>query len=189
MVEELFGASSTVGFDTSGIDALEKDVTDSDVLTRAIVAGFHVFLLGVNADEILSVPTRIAHVREALIARCQRLLAAGECLWPPHFILELLIDAHAKNPSQFDWKKVDVRARVYERAIIDRDFTESICVQQRTDQLQNEKRWAELWKSPATRTRQASGTGSVKVPHQLPRSGRHCHRTVGRDLELRQLTL
>jgi hypothetical protein len=147
MLENFIGASSTIGFDTSAVDALEKGTSDSEVLTKAIVAGFHVLLLGVNADEVLSVPAKVAQLRELLLARCQRLLAAGQCLWPPHYVLELLIGAHAQNPSQFDWKKVDVRARVYERAIIDRDFTEPLCVQQRTEQLKAEKDWAKMWKA------------------------------------------
>ena len=135
-----------IGFDTSVFNALEREGAGAETLLKEVTARFHLLLFGLAAGEILSTPTKKAIIREALLARCQRLLASGQCLWPPHYVIKLLISEHSKNPAQFDWTKVDVRARVYERAIIDRDFTEPLCVQQRKEQFEAEENWARMWK-------------------------------------------
>lgn len=114
----------TVAFDTSGINALVNDSADAEPVMKALECGFEVRLPALSAEEILSTPEQTR--REFLLGRCQRLLTSGRCLWPPHEILRLLITAHFASPLRFDWTRVDVRARVYEDAIIRRDFTEEI---------------------------------------------------------------
>jgi hypothetical protein len=141
------GQLSTVGFDTSTINALERGGADSEALIKAIQSGFHVLLLGVNADEILSTPTSKDPRREILLTLFQRLLVSGECLWPPNYVVELLATEYFKNPSRFSWQRVPVRARIYERSIIERDFTDALCAQQRTEQLEHEKKWKTMWSS------------------------------------------
>lgn len=128
---------STIGFDTSVINALVDKGAESEPLMKALQCGFEVRLPGMSAEELLS--TRDLARREALLARCQRLVVSGQCLWPPHEILRLLISAHSQNPTQFDWKEVKVRARVYELAIISRDFTDELCIEQRSEQFRVEE--------------------------------------------------
>jgi len=135
----------TIGFDTRGVNQLEDGGAHSEPLMKAMVCGFKVLLPAMTVDEILSTPATKNPRREALFARCQRLLASGQCLWPPHWILELLIAEHFKNPLLFDWTKTDMRARVYEHAIIERDFTDELCVQQRKEQFELEKRFERMW--------------------------------------------
>jgi len=134
----------TVCFDTRGVNQLE-DFPQSESLMKALRCGFETLLPAMAVDEILSTPARKDPRREALFARCQKLLASGQCLWPPHWILQRLISAHSKNPLLFDWTKLRVRASIYERAIIERDFTEELCVQQRKEQFELEGRYAKMW--------------------------------------------
>ncbi len=133
----------TIGFDTSGINALEDGGRQSELLMIALRCGFDVRLPAMTADEVLSTPDPAR--REALLARCERLLGAGECLLPPHEILRLLISEHHRNPLNYDWTQVDVRARVYEIAILRRDFTNELCVRQREEQLRLETSFRKMW--------------------------------------------
>ena len=68
-------------------------------------------------------------------------------MWPPHEIVRLLVLAHHKDPTRFNWEQVDVRARVYERAIIDRDFDDELCAQELTEQLEAEEQYLGFWRA------------------------------------------
>ena len=135
----------TIGFDTRGVNRLEDGGAQSEPLMKALYCGFTVQLPAMAVDEILATPAKKNPRRENLFARCQRLLASGQCLWPPHWIIKQLVLAHSKNASRFDWTFLPVRARFYERAIIDRDFTEELCDQQRNEQFELEERYAKVW--------------------------------------------
>jgi hypothetical protein len=141
------GSLPRIGFDTSTINALQRDGLDSEALIRGIQSGYRVLLLGENADEVLSTPAIKSLRRESLVGLLQRLLVSGEFLWPPNYVVELLATAYFKNPSGFSWQKVSVRARAYERAIVDRDFTDALCAQQRAEQFEHEKKWRAMWNS------------------------------------------
>jgi hypothetical protein len=91
----------------------------------ALTCGFDVWLSAMNVDELIQ--TKNAAERDALIAFAQRFLASGRCVWPPHEIINLLIAAHEKNPTTFDWRTVDVRAGRYKWLIVQRDYTDSVC--------------------------------------------------------------
>src|ERR1700679_568129 len=127
----------TIVFDTSAVNSLVKDGSRAEPLLVALRCGFDVQVTGMVVSELLSTP--FSSTREPLIACCQRLLASGRCVWPPHEILRLLISAYHGDPTRFDWTRVDVRARVYERAIIDRDFDDELCVQELKEQLEVEE--------------------------------------------------
>jgi hypothetical protein len=135
----------TIGFDTRAINQLEDGGEQAEHLMKALQSGFEVRLPGLSADEVLATPARKNPRREILLARCQRLLASGVCLWPPHEILRLMISEHFRNPAQFDWNLVDVRARIYELAIIRRDFTDELCLQQRQEQFKVEDGFRKMW--------------------------------------------
>ena len=106
-------------FDTTGINALQDGGASSDALMKGLECGFEIILTAMSADEIIS--TKTPDRREALLSRFGRLLSLAQCLWPPHEIVRLQISAHHGDPSRFDWKKVNIRARDYERAIPVRD--------------------------------------------------------------------
>lgn len=136
----------TIGFDTSGINALVDDGKNSEPLMKALRCAFDVQLPALSVEEVLSTPAIKEPRRELLLMCCQRLLASGQCLWPPHEILRLLITAHSSNPSQFEWTRTDVRARVYEDAIIRRDFPDQLCRTQRKHQFEAEEGFDQMWK-------------------------------------------
>jgi len=133
----------TIGFDTSAINKLQ-DGSESELLMIALECSFHVRLPGMSAEEVLS--NRDPARREQLLARCQQLLTSGECLWPPHEILRLLISAHFRNPSEFVCGRVNVRARIYEQSIIARDFSDELCARQRKEQFRVESNFEKMWK-------------------------------------------
>jgi hypothetical protein len=53
--------------------------------------------------------------------------------------------AHANDARRFDWRKVYVRAQAYERAIIDRDFTDALSAEQLSVQQQLEQEFMGYW--------------------------------------------
>jgi hypothetical protein len=132
-----------IAFDTSALNAFAKDGSRSEPYIKALNCGFDVMLTGMSVDELLS--TSDPDRREMLIASCQRLLASGRCVSPPNDIMASLVSAHAKNPARFDWRRVDIRAQVYERAIIDRDFTDELCVEQLKEQQLVEEEFMGYW--------------------------------------------
>jgi hypothetical protein len=134
----------TIIFDTTGINELEKQGPACEPLMRGLECGFKVILTAMSADEIISWKNREG--REALLSRFSRLLSSAECIWPPYEIIRLLLSAHFRNPVQFDWTKVKVRARAYEVAIPVRDFDDELCVRQRKEQFELEKRFKKMWK-------------------------------------------
>ena len=127
---------------------------------------------------IISTPPTRAMRREALVVRCQRLLASGQCISPPHWILQLLVSEHFINPAQFDWTKINVRATVYERAIIERDFTDELCIQQRKEQFQLEARFEKMWKQLRPKLDEIVAQHPIEAPHKL--SCGTCYRHDGR---------
>jgi hypothetical protein len=130
-------------FDTSAVNTLAKDGALAEPQIAALKSGFDVLLTAMSVDEMIAAP--VALTRETLFARCQRLLVSGRCVWPPHEIIARLVLAHANDPRRFNWRKVPVRARDYERAIVDRDFPEELCAEQRRAQLQVEQEYTEYW--------------------------------------------
>jgi len=133
----------TIGFDTSAINALENEGLLSEPLMAGLEAGFHVLLLGLSAEEVIS--TRKEARRQALLSRIRRLLRSGECLWPPHEILRLQVEAYFRNPWAFDWTRVSARARPYEEGLLAQDFPPDLCKEQQTEQSKVIENFENLW--------------------------------------------
>jgi hypothetical protein len=53
---------------------------------------------------------------------------------------------HLHAGRQFNWKNVDVRAAAYEGAIVHRDFTEALCVEQKKQHFKIEREFERYWK-------------------------------------------
>lgn len=125
-------------------------------------AGFHVLLLGLSAEEVIS--TRRDARRQALLGRVERLLRLGKCLWPPHEILRRLISAHFQNPSVFDWTRVNVRSRPYEEGLIARDFPPELCMAQLDEQTKSLKDFENLWTALRPKLEAVIAEGRAKRP-------------------------
>jgi hypothetical protein len=105
----------TVAFDTSTLNRIMKD-SDSEPFIAAILAGFEVQLPEMSVGEIYAHPDPLQ--REKLYVVCRRFLAAGgRCLYPAHWILDLLIRRFHKDPLGFNWGRVEVRALGVEKEI------------------------------------------------------------------------
>ena len=134
-----------VALDTSSVNWLADDAVRSEASFAALQCGFHVRLPAIAVDEILSVPVKNSERREALLTGCQRLLRSGECIWAPDWILGRQVQEYVRNPSLYDWTKLVVRAAICERWIIDRNFTDQLCIEQRKFQLEQAHHFDKLW--------------------------------------------
>jgi hypothetical protein len=134
---------SGIIFDTSAINGLENGGAASDPIMRGLTSGFDVILTASSAEEILA--TSVPERREALLSRLGWLLSSATCIWPAQEVIRLLISAHKNAAADFDWPKVDVRARVYEDAISHRDFDDALCAEQRRHQFELEKKFKKMW--------------------------------------------
>jgi hypothetical protein len=141
----------TVAFDTSTLNRLMKD-SDSESFIAAILTGFEVRLPEMSIGEIYAHPD--PQQREKLYAVCRRFLkAGGQCLYPAHWILDLLIRRFHKIPVQFVWSQVDVRApgvekEINEGAIL---FIESLVSEQKTANRKLQKEFEGTFKEPRAR--------------------------------------
>jgi len=135
----------TIVFDTSAVNRLAKDASHSEPLMVGLRHGFNVQVTGMVVSELISTP--VSATRETLIACCQKLLSSGRCIWPPHEIIRLLVLAHAKNSALFNWQQLPVRATVYERAIIDRDFNDALCLEEWKVQQELEETFLNFWRA------------------------------------------
>jgi hypothetical protein len=80
---------------------------------RGLETGYLICLTAMSADEIISITTNPQR-REALLNRFGWLLSRARCIWPPNEVVRLHVSAYQHDPSQYDWHRVDVRAREYE---------------------------------------------------------------------------
>lgn len=133
-----------VVFDTSALSTLIKGSDSSGSHLKALTCGFDIWLTAMSIDEIIATP--VPATRDKLLAGLQSLLASGRCVWPPHEVLTLLTSTHAKGSTAFDWRTVDISAEAYERAIIDRDFTEELCKTQLSEQRNLEADFSDFWR-------------------------------------------
>lgn len=137
-----FGLSAII-FDTSGINGLEDAGEASGLIMRGLFSGFDVILTASSAEEIMATGTPAR--REALLSRLDWLLTSAKCIWPAQEVIRLLISTHKNTPVGFDWRKVDVRARVYENAISRRAVDDALCAEQRHHQFRLEKKFKKMW--------------------------------------------
>lgn len=136
--------SPKIIFDTSAINALRNAGAAAEPLLRGLTCGFEVIVTGMCVEELIATPT--ATDREELLRRLDWLLRSAQCIWPPHEIIRRLISSHCSNSSEFDWKKVGVRARAYENAILRRDLDDTLCANQRNHHFDAEKDFEKLWR-------------------------------------------
>jgi hypothetical protein len=152
--------------DTSVINALEDGGQQYEPLMRGLECGYEIILPATSADEIVS--TKKVRRREALLSRFVRLLTVAKCIMPPHEIVRALVTEHVSNPL-FDWTDVDVRAPEYEVAIPARDFDESICAENRIQQIRVSDLLGKNVEEIAARFRQGFCMQSFEPPFELSR--------------------
>src|SRR2546427_1346801 len=108
--EELLvmGFKPILTFDTSGIGGhgCLANEPDLDALIAGLTTAFHTRLTFTSLSEIIA--TTSGSRREEQVAVCRRLLSSGDCVDPPHIILNKLVRQFEQSAS-FDWRLVDVR--------------------------------------------------------------------------------
>jgi hypothetical protein len=105
----------TLGLDTSALNRLVKD-PNSEPIIAAILAGYSVCLPSMSFEEVIA--TSEPGLRERLVAICRRLLSAGYCIWPAHWLIDRHVKAFHDNPSQYDWRNVPVADSEFQDEIL-----------------------------------------------------------------------
>jgi hypothetical protein len=60
--------------------------------------------------------------RAKLLNVCQRLVGAGECIGPYHWIVEEQVRTHATRPDTFNWRRIEVRMPALEKEVARPEF-------------------------------------------------------------------
>ncbi len=117
-------------FDTSGLNALANE-PDAGIIAKCLGMGSCVRLTETNLAEIGA--TQKPDRRAKLVDICQRLVGAGECIGPHHWIIEEQVKLHATRPDIFNWRRIDPRLPALETEIArpqflnDDSIAEEIC--------------------------------------------------------------
>lgn len=101
-------------FDTSAINALADERSAS--LEASLKAAFFFRQTETTVAEIAA--TQRLERRIELLNLCRRLLPAGECICPYHWIVQQMTLTHKLNPADFDWKAVDIVFPALNRELI-----------------------------------------------------------------------
>lgn len=142
----MIGEIPTVSFDTSAHNRLVKDGPFSEAILAGLKSGFHFRFAGLSLEELMATPDSTK--RLALFTYCGRLRdGSTDSVYPHNETLKLLIRAHFQDPTDFDWKKVNVRAWQYEQEIGRRLFVwdEALSAEQRARQIQDQKEYKQMF--------------------------------------------
>ncbi len=140
-----------LGFDTSGINALNKRGTAAEHLIAGLDAAYAVRLNGTALDEIVA--HSLPGERERLRRLCRRLLANGEgdVLLPFHEITTGLALAF-ESGEPFNWTRVDVRSSEYMDFIFGGEILDldAVSVEQRRSAVETDEQFERLFLNPRT---------------------------------------
>lgn len=138
-----------LGFDTSGINALNKGGAGAEHLIAGLDAAYAVRLNGTALDEIVA--HSLPGERERLRKLCRRLLANGEgdVLLPFHEITTRLALAF-ESGEPFDWTRVDVRSSEYMDFILGGEIPDldTVSVEQRRSAAETGEQFERLFLNP-----------------------------------------
>jgi hypothetical protein len=145
----MIGDVPIISFDTSAINRLATDGPLSEPILAGLKSGLSYRFVGLSIEEIVA--TSNPSKRASLFTYCSRLdEGTAECIHAHNQLLKPMIEEHFKNPSTFNWKVVDVKAREYERAIrtrelVDDEETSSLQkVELKRQQREYEMMWANI---------------------------------------------
>ena len=99
-------------FDTSGVCNL-ADEADFRAIAAGIRTAYYTRLTGSNIAEIAA--TTEEDSRTKLLDACQTLLSSGDCIDPFNWLVEKQTKAFDQNPKPYDWKKINIRNKQFER--------------------------------------------------------------------------
>jgi hypothetical protein len=127
-------------FDTSAINALAND-PDSAAITASLGAAYRVGITETVISEVIADPD--AARRTGRFDLMKRLLGAGNCLMPFNWIIEEQAKSYVRDPSAYEWKRLDVRLRMGEEEIVRQEFIHSLS----DETLLNQRHWENGFKA------------------------------------------
>jgi hypothetical protein len=136
-----------VCFDTSVHNRLMKDGLESEAIYAALQSGYFVRINGISIEELMSATE--TEVRIRLIASAGRLMDGPyDCLLPQNEILTHLVRAYEANPSQFQWRRVNIQSPEYAAELRRRTLTADDAIAQHVwKELQEAKKQFEnMWR-------------------------------------------
>lgn len=132
-----------LALDTSSINRLNAD-SEFTALAAGLKTGYHTRLNGSNIAEIAA--TQNAEKRERLLDTCQRLLIQGDCIDPFNWIVEKHTKRFDANPTGYDWKRVNVTNREFEKEVRDRgSLNDGMARREKTSAEESKKQFEELF--------------------------------------------
>ncbi|MGA8553660.1 MAG: hypothetical protein WB630_04505, partial [Candidatus Acidiferrales bacterium] len=156
-------AKKTISLDCSAINRLTDD-EESEVVLAAIRTAYLVRLTAANVDEIIATPKK-KQGRDALLDTCGRLLSEGECIFPHHFVSDILVKDYQRH-GKSRWQSLSLRSRDYEGLIVRRDLVNALSVQQRNFGKRTQTKFAKRFGA----WQEAGKT----VPKGIPKTGVIC---------------
>ncbi len=137
------GDKPILTFDTSGINRLADD-SERDILINRLQSGFSLRLTFTSIDEVAQ--NSGGERRNRLLRLCKKLLASGDCLLPIGELLQKLIRAFEKDPSAFEWNRVEVRlTEAEEKAFRGADVADALSEAVRREAAVPKRRFEQLY--------------------------------------------
>lgn len=142
----MIGDIPIVSFDTSSHNRLVKDGSLSETILAGLKSGFAFRFVGLSIDEMVATADPVK--RSSLFAYCSRIQdGVSECIYPHNELVKRMIVEYSKNPTAFDWKSVDVKAREYERAIRTGELVndDALSAEQKAHLKERLKEYEDMW--------------------------------------------
>jgi hypothetical protein len=163
----------TLSVDCSAINRLTED-KESDVLTAAIKTAYYVRLTATNFDEVIATPKKKLltigkkkiRKRDALLDTCGKLLSSGECIFPYHWISDILVRDYQKHRKS-NWQSLRLRSRDYEDQIARRDLVGQLSVEQRNFAKRSQKQFAKVFDGLGRKLEKLFVEGKIKRPNSF----------------------
>ncbi len=132
-------------FDTSGVNALAKEPDSSEIADR-LGAQYFIRLTEANLAELVATPA--AKFRAKLVDICQRLLKAGDCIGPHHWIVEQQVKMHVHDPAGFNWQEAAVCIPALEAEIRNPRFLndDTVASESKKESSSAKKRFKQLFR-------------------------------------------
>jgi len=160
----------TLSFDSSAINRLTED-KESEVLIAAIKTAYSVRLTATNVDEIIATPKKKIigtpaekrKKRDELLKTCGKLLSVGECIFPHHFISDVLVSDYQKH-GESHWSSLRLRSRDYEDLIVRPELVNKLSVEQRNFGKRTQKKFAKTFDGLGRKLERLFKKGTIKRP-------------------------
>ena len=131
-------------FDTSAINALEAD-KNLVAIARSISVAYRVGIPETTLSEIIACPDETKRTR--LLDVLRRLLKSGNCIMPFQWIVEEQAKAYQRNPSGYDWKRLDVSFEEAENEVARRELIPSLSEETRVSQRERETQFQNIYRN------------------------------------------